>query len=100
MSGWPCLSGFSGKKECRCCKAAVRPGSASTPAFLVVQGDGVELQPVVDQPIAELARDLRLQPLDFLRLEFDHLASAQIDQMIVMRLRHLFIARAPVTEVV
>ena len=29
---------------------------------------------MVDQLVAELARDLGLQPLDFLRLELDHLA--------------------------
>src|SRR5829696_5658878 len=68
--------------------------------FFVVQRDGVKLQPVIDQTVAELARDLGLQPLDLLGLEFDHLAGAQIDQMIVMRLRHLFIAGAAVAEIV
>ena len=39
---------------------------------------------MIDQLVAELARDLGLQPFDLLRLEFDHLAGAQIDQMVVV----------------
>ncbi len=55
-------------------------------AFLVLERHRVEFEPVVDQFVAELARDLRLQALDLLRLEFDHLAAAKIDEMVVMRL--------------
>src|SRR5262245_8768146 len=47
--------------------------------LLLLQRHGIELQPVIDQPIAEPARDLRLQPLDLLRLELDHLAGPQVD---------------------
>src|SRR4051794_41057574 len=74
----PVLAVFSAKRNA----AAARPlcGLVSAPGFFVVQRDGVELQPVIDQAIAELAGDLGLQSLDFLRLEFDHLAGPQIDQ--------------------
>src|SRR5688572_28908875 len=79
--------------------ASAQADWVSAPAFFVIERNGVKLEAVIDQAIAKPARDLRLQPLDFLRLEFDHLAGAQIDQMIVMRLRHLLIARAAVAEV-
>ncbi len=88
-------SGFSGKKECHRHKADLRHWVlkiASATVFFVVERDCVELEPVIDQAIAELARDLSLQPLDFLGLELDHLAGAQVDQMIVMRFRHLLVA--------
>ena len=52
--------------------------------LVVVERHGVELEPVIDQFVAELARDFGLQALDLLRLEFDHLAAAQIDQMVVV----------------
>ncbi len=42
---------------------------------------------MVDKFVAELARDFGLQTLDFLGLEFDHLAGAQIDQMVMMGVR-------------
>src|SRR5262245_17353665 len=76
---------------------------ASAPAAsafgLVVERDGVELEPVIDQAVAEPARDLGLQPLDLLRLELDHLAGAQVDQMIVVAVGHLLVARPPVAEI-
>ena len=39
---------------------------------------------MIDQLIAELAGDFGLQAFDFLGLKFDHLAGAQIDQMIMV----------------
>ena len=50
---------------------------------------------MVDQLVAELAGDLRLQLFDFLGGELDHLAVAQIDQMIVVTVTPLLVARAP-----
>src|SRR4051812_50048488 len=67
---------------------------------LVVERDGIEFEPVVDQLIAELARDLGLQALDLLGLELDHLAGAQIDEMVVMRIRYLLVARTAVAKLV
>ena len=72
----------------------------TSPPRLVVERHGVELEPVIDQLVAELARHLGLQLLDLLGLELDHLAGAQIDQMIVVRFRDLLVARAAFAEVV
>ena len=54
---------------------------------------------MIDQLVAELAGDLALQPLDLLGLEFDHLAAAQIDQMVVVRFGNLLVARAALAEI-
>ena len=45
-------------------------------------------------------RDLVLQLLDLVGLELDHLARAQVDQMVVVLVRHLLVARAAVAEIV
>ena len=47
----------------------------------------------------EVSRE-RLQLLDFFRGEFDHLAVAQIDQVIVMAVAHLLVARAALADIV
>src|ERR1051325_7152990 len=67
--------------------------------FLVVERDAIQFQPVIDQFVAELAGDLGLQLLDLFGGELDHLAVAQIDQMIVMAVRNLLIARTALAEV-
>src|SRR5262245_62316637 len=54
---------------------------------------------MVDQLVAELASNFRLQALDLLGLELDHFAGAQIDEMVVMRVRYLFVARPAVAEI-
>src|SRR5436305_13397758 len=46
---------------------------------VVIERHGVELEAMLDQAVAQLARHFRLQALDLLGLEFDHLAGAQID---------------------
>src|SRR6476659_7130579 len=74
-------------------KACTRSG------LLVVQRHAVQLQPVIDQLVAELAGDLGLQLLDLFRGELDHLAVAQIDEVIVMAVAHLFVARATLAEI-
>src|SRR5262249_7805098 len=76
-----------------------RPSAASGFGLLVVQRNGVKLEPVVDQLVAELAGDLALQALDFFRLKLDDLAVAQIDQVIVMRLGALLVTRAALAEI-
>src|SRR3954464_5913444 len=68
--------------------------------FLFVERDAIQLQPVINQLVAELAGDLGLQLLDLLGGELDHLAVAQIDQMIVMAVGHLLIARPAFAEIV
>src|SRR5207253_5233952 len=67
---------------------------------LVVERKRVEFEPMIDQPITEAPRHVGLQAFDVFRLELDDLAGAQIDEMVVMAVGHLFIARPPVAEVV
>ena len=59
---------------------------ATSVRLVFLERHGVELKPVINQFIAELARDFGLQALDLLRLEFHHVAVTQIDQMVVVRL--------------
>src|SRR4249919_1444998 len=68
--------------------------------LVVTERHGVELEPMVDKPVAQLARDFSLQALDFLGLEFDHFAVAQVDQVIVVGVGTGFIARPSVAEIV
>src|SRR5258705_11704488 len=67
--------------------------------FLFVERDAIQFQPVIDQLVAELAGDLGLQFLDLLGGELDHLAVAQIDQMVVMAVGHLLVARPALAEI-
>ena len=60
----------------------------------------VELEAMVDEPVAEFAGDEFLELLDVERSEFDHPAAPQIDQMVVVVVRHGLVARTPVAEVV
>ena len=53
---------------------------------------------MIDQAVAELARDFGLQPLDLLGLEFDHFPGAQIDEVVVVALTQLLIAGASLAE--
>src|SRR6187551_3816934 len=76
-----------------------RKSDASAFGLLVVERHRVKLEPVIDELVAELAGDLALQPLDLLGLEFDHLAATQVDQMIVMRIGNLLIARAALAKI-
>src|ERR1700677_610234 len=68
--------------------------------LIVIERNAIQLQPVVDQFVAELAGDFGLQLLDLLGGEFDHLAVAQIDQMVVMAVAHLLVAGAALAKVV
>src|SRR3981081_2081412 len=77
------------------------PGPRGTGSrFVVVQRHAIQFQPVIDQLVAELAGDFGLQLLDLLGGEFDHLAVAQIDQMVVVALEHPFVAGAALSKVV
>src|ERR1700694_2105923 len=68
--------------------------------FVVVERDAIQFQPVIDQLVAELAGDLGLQLFDFLVGEFDHLAVAQIDEMVVVGFAHLLVAGAALAKIV
>src|SRR5262249_38117610 len=67
---------------------------------LVVGWDCVEFEPMIAQPRTEAPRDVGLRAFDVFRLKLDQLARAQIDEMVVMAVGHLFVARAPVAELV
>src|SRR5262249_28787107 len=60
---------------------------------LVVERYGVEFETVVDQAISEPTRYFGLQTLDFPGFELDDLAGAQIDEMVVVALAQLLVAR-------
>src|SRR5215475_1765683 len=81
-----------------------RGGDGSVHLFLAVgfpiQGHAVKLQPVADQLVASLFRDLALQLLDLVVVEFHNLAALNVDQMVVVFFRRLFIARAAVAKIV
>src|SRR5579862_739070 len=91
-------------------RPAARPGRArpSPPARRVLglvfprgfQRYRVELEPVADQPIAEVGGDPPLQILDDLVLELDDPAALDIDQVVVMLRQSFLVARAPVAEIV
>ena len=55
---------------------------------------------MVDEAVAELARDPLLDALDLLVAELDHRAGAKVDQVVVMLLGQRLVARAPVAEIV
>jgi hypothetical protein len=52
--------------------------------LILVQRDAIQFQPVIHQLEPQLAGDLGLQLLDLLGGELDHLAVAQVDQVIVV----------------
>src|SRR5579863_1439689 len=67
--------------------------------FFVLKRDAIEFEPVIDQFVAELAGDLGLQFLDLLGGELDHLAVAQIDQVVMVAVAHLLVARAALAKI-
>src|SRR5262249_60605451 len=77
-----------------------RPQGAPSAFRLVVEWARVEFEPMIAQPITQAPRDVGLQAFDVFGLKLDHLAGAQIDEMVVMAVGHLFVARAPVAELV
>ena len=53
-----------------------------------------------DEPVTQGCRHLALEPLDFVVLKLDDFTGLHVDQVIVVFLRRLFVARPSVTEVV
>jgi hypothetical protein len=66
---------------------------------LIIEREGIEFESMVDQAISELTRHLGLQTLDLHGFEFDHFAGTQIDEMIVVTLAQLLIARSAGTKI-
>ena len=58
---------------------------------IAVEGDAVELHPMVDQPEAELLRDPLLEFLEFVVDKLDDVARFHIDQVVVVRFGRSFI---------
>src|ERR1700682_6320627 len=75
-------------------------GSCTRLRLLVVQRTAIQSEPVIDQLVAELAGDFGLQLFDLFVGEFDHLAVAQIDQMVVVAVAHLLVAGAAFAKIV
>src|SRR5688500_15075898 len=76
----------------------MRAGRSSS--AVAVEGDAVELHPVIDEPEAELFGDPLLKKLELVIDKFDDIARLDVDQVIVMRFRRRFVAGAPVAEFV
>src|SRR6185437_11206454 len=74
--------------------------NAALIGLVVFEWHGIELKPMIYQFVTKLARDFRLQTLYFLRLEFDHFAIAQVDQMVVVGFRGGFVTRTAFAEIV
>ena len=68
-------------------------------AFVGVQRNGIKLQSVIDETIAQLAGDGFLEAFDFLIDEFNDLAGAQINQMIMVIVTGFFIAGPAIPEI-
>ena len=54
---------------------------------------------MIDEAVSEFLGDLPLQGLDFRVDELDDLSGLNVDQVVVMRLRHGFIARSAIPEI-
>ena len=87
---------------------AVIPAMKSCPAILlvvrfrpvIVERDGIKFQSVADQLVSEALRYRRLQCLNFAILEFNHVTTFDVDQMVVMILVRFFIARPAIAKIV
>src|SRR3954467_8544807 len=64
------------------------------------EGDAVELHSVIDEAEAEPFGDALLQRLELVVDELDDVAGFDVDQMIMVRFRRRFVARAAVAELV
>src|SRR5262245_55185513 len=75
--------------------------SCTSSALLVggLQLDAIELKPMVDELVTELARNELLQPLDLLIAKLDDLSRLEVDQMVVVIVAGLLIARPAIAKV-
>src|SRR5689334_19744789 len=75
-------------------------GRAGGGSAIAVERDAVELHPVIDEAEAELLGDPFLQGFELVVDELDDVSGLDVDQMVVVRFRRRFIARAAVAEFV
>src|ERR1700688_506089 len=80
--------------------AAARRDCTSMSALPGALRHAVEFQPVIDQLEAQFLGDAALQALDLFIAEFDDPSGLHIDQMVVMRVWNLLVARTSVAEIV
>src|ERR1700730_12556506 len=80
-----------------CCGSGA---SSSRGLALGAAGYRIELQAVSDQIVTELAGHGLLQLFDLFVAKLDHAAGLQVDQMVVMVARHLFVAGSAIAEIV
>src|SRR3954447_18337623 len=67
---------------------------------IAVEGDAVELHPMIDEAEAKALGDALLKRLQLVVDELDDPAGLDVDQMVVVRLRRGFVTRAPIAELV
>src|SRR5262245_39674492 len=81
--------------------AAMARKSCTSSALLVggLQLDAIELEPMIDELVSELARHDLLQPLDLLIAKLDDLPRLEVDQMVVVIVAGLLVARPAIAEV-
>ncbi len=60
----------------------------------------VKLEPVIHKLIAQFPRYSFLKQFNLFITKFDDLAGMQVDQVIMMFFRYLFVARPPISEIV
>jgi hypothetical protein len=73
--------------------------TSSALLFAGLQLDSIELQPMIDELVAELACHELLQPLDLLIAKLDDLSRLKVDQMVVVIVARLLVARAAIAKV-
>src|SRR5262245_61186679 len=78
----------------------VQPSLPARPFRVIALAErhGVELEPMVDELVAELGGYLALQLLDLLIAEFDDPPALHVDEVVVMLLAHFLVARAAGAE--
>ena len=72
---------------------------AGLPLIRGIDPRPIELKAMADQAIAKLSRHQSLKLFDLVVAKLDNLAGVHVNQMIVMLLRRLLVARAAITEV-
>src|SRR5215469_3224217 len=80
-------------------RSPIASGKASLGLPFAAAFDRVKFKPMPDQIVAELVGDEMLQLFYFIIAKLDHPAGLQINQVVVVRVRHLLIAGAAITKI-
>ena len=65
---------------------------------IAIEGDAVELHPMIDQAKTEPFGDSLLQCFKFIVDELDHVAGLDVDEMVVVRFGCGLVTRTPIAE--